>query len=138
MKDEALEQMTKLANELCDKLEATEAENKSLKEQLAQVKTASAAPAEAPTLSEEVVQATCDALVKAGSITAEQVADCKEAFNKDPEAVHRTLVQILNAPAQTKVAHSEEDVSGGTLVNGTPAAETDKYAKMYEQLGLYF
>ena len=34
MQDEALEQMTKLANELCDKLEATEAENKSLKESM--------------------------------------------------------------------------------------------------------
>ena len=43
--DEALEQMTKLANELCDQLEKVEAENKSLKEQLAQVKTASEAPA---------------------------------------------------------------------------------------------
>lgn len=137
--DEALEKMTKLASELCDKLEAAEAENKSLKEQLEQVKTASAAPADAPAaLSDDVVQATCDALVKAGSITTEQVADCKEAFNKDPEAVHRTLVQILNAPAQTKVASFEEDVSGGTLVNGTPAAESDKYAKMYEKLGLYF
>jgi polyhydroxyalkanoate synthesis regulator phasin len=136
--DEALEKMTKLASDLCDQLEAAEAENKSLKEQLQQVKTASAAPAEAPAVSEEVAQATCDALVKAGSISADQVADCKEAFMKDAAAAHRVLVQLLNEPAQVKSASSEEDVSGGTLVNGTPAAESDKYAKMYEKLGLYF
>ena len=136
--DEALEKMTKLASDLCDQLEAAEAENKSLKEQLQQVKTASAAPAEAPAVSEEVAQATCDALVKAGSISADQVADCKEAFMKDAAAAHRVLVQLLNEPAQVKSASSEEDVSGGTLVNGTHAAESDKYAKMYEKLGLYF
>ena len=136
--DEALEKMTKLASDLCDQLEAAEAENKSLKEQLQQVKTASAAPAEAPAVPEDVAQATCDALVKAGSISADQVADCKEAFMKDAAAAHRVLVQLLNEPAQVKSASSEEDVSGGTLVNGTPAAESDKYAKMYEKLGLYF
>lgn len=136
--DEALEKMTKLASDLCDQLEAAEAENKSLKEQLQQVKTASAAPAEAPAVSEDVAQATCDALVKAGSISADQVADSKEAFMKDAAAAHRVLVQLLNEPAQVKSASSEEDVSGGTLVNGTPAAESDKYAKMYEKLGLYF
>ena len=136
--DEALEKMTKLASELCDQLEAAEAENKSLKEQLQQVKTASAAPAEAPAVSEDVAQATCDALVKAGSINADQVADCKEAFMKDAAAAHRVLVKLLNEPAQVKTASSEEDVSGGTLVNGTPAAESDKYAKMFNTLGLYF
>ena len=136
--DEALEKMTKLASDLCDQLEAAEAENKSLREQLQQVKTASAAPAETLVVPEDVVQATCDALVKAGSISADQVADCKEAFMKDAAAAHRVLVQLLNEPAQVKSASSEEDVSGGTLVNGTPAAESDKYAKMYEKLGLYF
>lgn len=136
--DEALEKMTKLANDLCDQLEAAEAENKSLREQLQQVKTASAAPAETLVVPEDVAQATCDALVKAGSISADQVADCKEAFMKDAAAAHRVLVQLLNEPAQVKSASSEEDVSGGTLVNGTPATESDKYAKMYEKLGLYF
>lgn len=136
--DEALEKMTKLANDLCDQLEAAEAENKSLREQLQQVKIASAAPAETLVVPEDVAQATCDALVKAGSISADQVADCKEAFMKDAAAAHRVLVQLLNEPAQVKSASSEEDVSGGTLVNGTPATESDKYAKMYEKLGLYF
>ena len=136
--DEALEKMTKLASELCDQLEAAEAENKSLKEQLQQVKTASAAPAESFAVSEDVAQATCDALVKAGSINADQVADCKEAFMKDAAAAHRVLVKLLNEPAQVKTASSEEDVSGGTLVNGTPAAESDKYAKVFTTLGLYF
>lgn len=136
--DEALEQMTKLANELCDQLEKVEAENKSLKEQLAQVKTASEAPA-APVVSAEVVQATCDALVKAGSISAEQVEDCKKAFTEDPEAAHRTLVQILNAPAQEKTASVEADLSGGTLVSGTTNQEgQDKMASIYQILGLNF
>ena len=135
--DKALEQMTKLANELCDKLEAAEAENKSLKEQLTQIKTASVAPAVAPCASAEVVQATCDALVKAGRLEADQVELCKEAFLKDPDAAHRTIVQLLNAPAQEKTAHVEEDVSGGKLVNGVTAANEDKHAAMFKILGLY-
>lgn len=133
--DEALDKMTKLANELCDKLEAAEAENKSLKEQLAQTKTASAAPA--PCASAEVVQATCDALVKAGRLEADQVELCKEAFLKDPDAAHRTIVQLLNAPAQEKTAHVDEDVSGGKLVSAAPAADVDKHAAMFKILGLY-
>ena len=137
--DKALEQMTKLANELCDKLEAAEAENKSLKDQLAQqTKTASEAPAAAPCASADVVQATCDALVKAGRLEADQVELCKEAFLKDPDAAHRTIVQLLNAPAQEKTAHVEEDVSGGKLVNGAAsAAEVDKYAAVFQILSLY-
>ena len=134
--DEALEKMTKLATELCDKLEAVEAENKSLKEQLSQTKTASEVPA-APVVSADVVQKTCDALVKAGRLDAEQVELCKEAFMKDPDAAHRTIVQLLNAPAQEKTAHVEEDVSGGKLVTGSPATEVDKYAAMFQTLGLY-
>ena len=137
MQDAALEQMTKLANDLCDQLEKAEAENKSLKEQLAQVKTASAAPAETLAVPADVVDATCEALVKAGSITADQVAECKEAFTNDPSAAHRVLVQILNAPAQEKTASAEEDLSGGTLVGGIDKdASEEKYASMFETLGL--
>lgn len=134
--DEALEKMTKLANELCDQLEKAEAENKSLKEQLAQVKTASEAP-KAPVVSAEVVQTTCDALLKAGSISEEQVEDCKKAFTEDPEAAHRTLVQILNAPAQMKSASVEDNVSGGTLVGGTVSdTSSDPFSVVYKTLGL--
>ena len=135
--DEALNKMTKLANELCDQLEKAEAENKSLKEQLAQSKTASVAPV-APVVDADVVEATCDALVKAGSITADQVAECKEAFTNDPSAAHRVLVQILNAPAQEKTASVEADLSGGTLVGGVTkeASEDTKYQSMFETLGL--
>ena len=136
--DEALEKMTKLANELCDKLEAAEAENKSLKEQLQQVKTASAEP-KTLAASAEAVQATCDALVKAGRLEQEQVELCKDAFMKDPDAAHRTIVQLLNAPAQEKkAAESEMDLSGGTLV-GTAKRQDDnddKYASVYKILGL--
>lgn len=134
--DEALEKMTKLANELCDQLEKAEAENKSLKEQLAQVKTASEAP-KAPVVSAEVVQTTCDALLKAGSISEEQVEDCKKAFTEDPEAAHRTLVQILNAPAQMKSASAEDNVNGGTLVGGTVSdTSSDPFSVVYKTLGL--
>lgn len=135
--DEALDKMTKLANELCDQLEKAEAENKSLKEQLAQSKTASVAPT-APVVDADVVEATCDALVKAGSITADQVAECKEAFTNDPSAAHRVLVQILNAPAQEKTASVEADLSGGTLVGGIAkeASDDTKYQSVFETLGL--
>ena len=137
--DEALEKMTKLANELCDQLEKAEAENKSLKAQLSQAKTASAAPVQqAPVASAEAVQATCDALVKAGRLEQDQVELCKEAFMKDPDAAHRTLVQILNAPAQEKTASVEADLSGGTLVGGIAkeASEDTKYQSIFETLGL--
>ena len=133
--DEALEKMTKLANDLCDQLEKAEAENKSLKEQLAQSKTASEVPA-APVVSAEVVQETCDALVKAGRLDADQVELCKEAFMKDPDAAHRTIVQLLNAPAQEKTASSEADLSGGTLVGTASNSESDPYAAVFETLGL--
>ena len=135
--DEALDKMTKLANELCDQLEKAEAENKSLKEQLAQVKTASVAePAKAPVVSAEVAQATCDAMVKAGCLTADQVELVKQAFTEDPDAIHRAVVELLNAPAQEKTASSEADLSGGTLVGTASKAESDPYAAMFETLGL--
>jgi myo-inositol-1-phosphate synthase len=136
--DETLEKMTKLANDLCDQLEKVEAENQSLKEQLQQSKTASAA-ATAPVVSADVAQATCDAMVNAGRITAEQVELVKKAFIEDPSAIHRAVVEILNAPAQEKTANVEEDLSGGTLVNGsTKEASSDIYASVYETLGLKF
>ena len=91
----------------------------------------------APVASDDVVQATCDALVKAGRLEQDQVATCKEAFLKDPDAAHRTIVQLLNAPAQEKTAHAEEVVSGGKLVTSAPAAETDKLAGVFQILGLY-
>jgi len=135
--DEALEKMTKLANDLCDQLEKAEAENKSLKEQLTQSKTASAAPANAPVVSADVAQATCDAMVNAGRLTAEQVDLVKKAFMEDPDAIHRAVVEILNAPAQEKTASVEADLSGGTLVSGTSSVEgSDKYASMFATLGL--
>ena len=133
--DETLDKMTKLANDLCDQLEKVEAENKSLKEQLAQTKTASVAPA--PVASAEVVQETCDALLKAGSISEDQVEDCKKAFTEDPEAALRTLTQVLNAPAQVKSASSEVDLSGGTIVRGSISTDSqDKMASVYKILGL--
>ena len=135
--DETLEKMTKLANDLCDQLEQAEAENKSLKEQLQQSKTA--AVATAPVVSADVAQATCDAMVNAGRITAEQVELVKKAFIEDPSAIHRAVVEILNAPAQEKTANAEEDLSGGTLVNGTTkVTSSDIYASVYETLGLKF
>ena len=137
--DEALEKMTKLANGLCDQLEKVEAENELLKTRLAeQLKIASEAEPQqvVKTASADVVQATCDALVKAGSISADQVEDCKKAFIEDPEAAHRTLVEILNAPAQEKTASVEADLSGGTLVSGTTQDSQDKMASVYQILGL--
>lgn len=135
--DEALEKMTKLANELCDQLEKAEADNRSLREKLAQMrKSASEVSAPAPAVSAEVAQSTCDALVKAGSISADQVEDCKKAFIEDPEAAHRTLVEILNAPAQEKTASVEADLSGGILVSGTTQDSQDKMASVYQILGL--
>ena len=123
---------------LREQLEKVEAEKTALQEQLKQVKTASETPA-APVVSAGVAQATCDALVNAGRITAEQVELVKKAFMEGPSAIHRAAIEILNAPAQEKTANVEEDLSGGTLVNGsTKEASSDIYASVYETLGLKF
>ena len=70
----------------------------------------------------------------------EQVELCKQAFKEDPDAAHRTIVQILNAPAQEKQASESEDVdlSGGTLVGSAKKQDDseDKYASVYKTLGL--
>ena len=133
--DETLEKMTKLANDLCEQLEKVEAEKADLQEQLKQSKTASAAPA-APVVSADVAQATCDALVNAGRITAEQVELVKKAFMEDPSAIHRAAIEILNAPAQEKKASESEDVSGGTLAGVPKKTDEDPFSLVYKILDL--
>lgn len=116
--DSNVEKLTKLAEELTDRVDALEKENAQLKAQAKQASVPQVTTA--PVVSEQVAADTCDRLLKAGGITQEQVAQTKEAFLKDPEAVHRTLQVILDGQTQMKQANASEtvDLSGGRLVDG--------------------
>ena len=72
--------LTKLAEELTDRVDFLEKENAGLR---AQSKQASKAPA-SPVVSEKVAQATCEALVKAGALNQDQVQPVCQAFMRDP------------------------------------------------------
>lgn len=131
--DSNVEKLTKLAEELTDRVDALEKENAQLKAQAKQASVPVAAPA--PVVSEKVASETCERLVKAGGITQEQVAQTKEAFLKDPEAVHRTLQVVLDGQTQVKQANASEtiDLSGGRLVDGD-ALRKDAQADCLERM----
>jgi hypothetical protein len=133
--------LAKLASDLTDRVEALEKENAELRKEV-QAKTASQQVVQvAPVISDEVAQATCDALVKAGALNEDQVEQTKKAFIEDPEAAHRTICGILDAQAQSKRASedSEADLSGGKLVTGSmlsKSAEEDCLDRMQSILGM--
>lgn len=133
--------LAKLAEDLTNRVEFLEKENAELRKSV-QEKTASQQVIKVgPVVSDEVAQATCDALVKAGALTEDQVAETKRAFIEDAEAAHRTICGILDAQAQTKSASDTSDVNlnGGTLVAGSvlsKTAEEDCLDRMQSILGM--
>lgn len=133
--------LAKLASDLTDRVEFLEKENAALRKEV-QEKTASQQVIKvAPVVSDEVAQATCDALVKAGALNEDQVELTKKAFLEDAEAAHRTICGILDAHAQSKRASEDNDadLSGGKLVSGTmlsKSAEEDCLDRMQNILGM--
>lgn len=133
--------LAKLASDLTDRVEFLEKENAELRKSV-QEKTASQQVLKvAPVVSDEVAQATCDALVKAGALNEDQVLETKQAFLDDPEAAHRTICGILDAQAQSKSASESDtmDLKGGTLVTGSvlsKSAEEDCLDRMQSILGM--
>ena len=119
--------LTKIANELTEWVEALELENEKLKSSLEeQHKTASVAAPAVPIVSDATALETCQALVKAGALTAEQVDLAKEGFLNDPAAAHRTIAGILEAfQKQASVLSEQEvDLSGGQTVDGMQIRKT--------------
>lgn len=115
------EQLTKLAQELIERVDSLEQENKTLKEQLnSQVKQASAKAEAAPVVVPDyMIDATIAKLVKVGSLTEDQIPQSKEVFHNDLTAPHRLLQHFLDAQLQAKTAAAEADgnITGGTLVS---------------------
>ncbi len=121
--------LVKRATELTDRVAELEKENTQLKQQTAQVKEA-AVPAPAPQVNAELVDKTCNALLKAGALTEEQLEQTKQAYLTDPDAAHRTIQGLLDALATKKTASEDKtaNVTGGSLVSGkvsAPAYEDD-------------
>ena len=117
MNNDAVEALTKLAEELTDQVDKLQKENAELK------KMASAKPEEpaqkpeaSSAVSAPVAEATLEALRKVGMLTEDQLEDSRKILLTDAEAPHRILQKILDAQSQTKVA-SEENISGGVLIN---------------------
>lgn len=132
--DPTQDALVKLATELTDRVAELEKENTQLKQQAAQVKEASA-QIPAPQVTAELVDKTCDALLKAGALTEEQLEQTKQAYLTDPDAAHRTIQGLLDALTHTKTASesSAANVTGGSLVSvkgATAAYEEDCLDKM--------
>ena len=124
---ETIDALTKLAQDLTDRVDELSKENDSLKKELdSQKELAKKASAPvAPKVSEQVVDATLDALVKAGALQEDQRGESRKVMLEDMEAPHRILQRFLDAQGQAKVAAASdtENVSGGTLANATKTEE---------------
>ena len=124
---ETIDALTKLAQDLTDRVDELSKENESLKKELdSQKELAKKASAPvAPKVSEQVVDATLDALVKAGALQEDQRGESRKVMLEDMEAPHRILQRFLDAQGQAKVAAASdtENVSGGTLANATKTEE---------------
>lgn len=116
--NDTIEALTKLANELTDRVDALEKENDALRGTAAQLakqaSEAQAPAAEAPKVSDGMVDDTLSALLKVGALNADQLKESRQLLITDPEAPFRLLRGLLDAQLQAKTA-SDESVSGGFL-----------------------
>ena len=130
--------LTKLAEDLTDRVDELEKENAGLRvlsrQALEQVKEASAAPA----ASSEAIEETLDALCKAGALEESQRDDSRRILSEDPDAVHRILRRVLDAQGQAKEASAEEapDLSGGRLVSAPAKGKEECMDRMMAILGM--
>lgn len=143
--NDMVESLTKLASELTDRVERFEkttaeltAENASLKAQLAEAQAGQAKQAAVKTVDETVVNASVDALIKVGALTEDQRQASHDCMMKDPDAVHRVLIRVLDAHSQTKTAKAADtdDLRGGRLATAPDRASsmTDQQGACYERM----
>ena len=105
--------MEKLASELIERLAAVETENKSLRkvnedlraltQQMSTVKQASQ---EIKQVDEDLLDSTCQSLVKSGALNADQVEQAKAIFKTDMNAGLTVIQSLLDEHAQVKTAQS--------------------------------
>ena len=116
--NDTIEALTKLANELTDRVDALEKENEALRGTAAELAKKAAeepVPATEPAkVSDGMVDDTLSALLKVGALNADQLKESRQLLTTDPEAPFRLLRGLLDAQLQAKTA-SDESVSGGFL-----------------------
>lgn len=138
--------LTKLAEELTNRVDALEKENKALRgklskaasllEQQLQRKTA-AETTRGAVVSDKVADDTIRALYKAGALEASQLEESRRVLLADAEAPHRILCRLLDGQTQMKTASTDVDnVSGGRLANNDikPDAQGDCLDRMMSTL----
>ena len=116
--------MEKLASELIERLAAVETENKSLRkvnedlraltQQMSTVKQASQ---EIKQVDEDLLDSTCQSLVKSGALNADQVEQAKAIFKTDMNAGLTVIQSLLDEHAQVKTAAEQASLAGGTVVH---------------------
>lgn len=127
--NETIENLTKLAQELTDRVDELSAENArlstALKEKEQELTKKAAEQTPSPVVSEQIVDATLSALVKIGALNEDQREESKRVFMTDMEAPHRLLQRFIDAQSQTKAAAAQdtENVSGGKLADDTRQSE---------------
>lgn len=123
--DGTIERLTKLAQDLTDRVDELANENarlsKALEEKSAELTKKAAEQKPSPMVSEQVVDATLDALVKAGALSEDQREESRGIMLADMEAPHRILQRFLDAQGQAKTASKQDidNVSGGKLADDT-------------------
>lgn len=143
MADQAME---KLANELIERLGVVEAENATLRKdndalrsQVAQqAKTASEAIAKQ--VDDDLLDTTCQNLVKCGALNSDQVAQAKEIFKSDPNAPFKVIQSFIDEKNLVKSAAADESLRGGRIVGGTDvkrSPEDECLDRMRKTLELY-
>lgn len=143
MDDNATNALTKLAEDLTNRVDELEKENATLKaaletsKQEALAKKASEEPKVAQ-VSEATVDKTVAGLVKAGALEPDQAGESRKVFLTDPEAAHRVIQQMLDSQLQQKTASADDDLYGGRLVGNSPtqSAETACIDRMMLLLGM--
>ena len=140
--------MVKLANELIERLGSLEAENAQLKKannelrtlsQSLSVKTASLNEP-VKQVSQDLLDNTCNELVKCGALKEEQVAESKEILKSEPDAPFKIILSLLDDRAQIKSASEQASLRGGRLVKIQTPKDADAQAcleRMRQTLGLY-
>lgn len=126
----ATEALVKLAEELTARVSVLECENQSLRK-----KASVAKPGAGAVVSEQVVDATINALVKSGSLTVEQISESRKTLLADVEAPHRVLQKVLDAYGQVKKASVDDPygLSGGRLA-GIAETQPDPQADCLDRM----
>jgi Skp family chaperone for outer membrane proteins len=131
------ESLIKLAYDLTNRVEYLENVNSALHQQLFGVQSALNKSAEQrKTASAETIEATVNALHKAGALTSSQIEPSKQRFANDAEAVHRVLQKVLSATeGQSKTASYNGrtySLTGGRVVGND--TKTDAQADCLQRM----